>query len=185
MASGSSLGAALMAHLRSYGSTPGAKASYRATGWHAQLRALYDSSRGSAAADAVGFNPNPTTVVRWLAEQRAPSKAYQAQISAAYGLLGGGFPMLVTSQTLAIYGRVRITDGRGRVDDRDRGNGCAPFRINNLFGDWDAIITEWDAGTLTAPRLETLYIVDVILNDLDGVSGTLDFPGPYYQVVAS
>lgn len=63
-------------------------ASRRAKGWHAQLRELLESPRGSKAADRVGLDPDHDLVTRWLRysgpEDRAPNKANQEKIHAAY-----------------------------------------------------------------------------------------------------
>jgi hypothetical protein len=58
--------------------------SYTAKGWHAQLRTLTTSARGSDLADRAGLDPNARTLQAWLAEDRAPSKANQEKIAAAY-----------------------------------------------------------------------------------------------------
>ncbi|MGH3378825.1 MAG: hypothetical protein ACRDP6_29265 [Actinoallomurus sp.] len=58
--------------------------SYTAKGWHAQLRALTTSARGSDLADRAGLDPSARTLRGWLAEDRAPSKANQERIAAAY-----------------------------------------------------------------------------------------------------
>lgn len=63
-------------------------ASYRAKGWHAQIRALTESKRGSAAADRAGLEPSSRTLQRWLSGDVTPSKANQAKITEAYGALG-------------------------------------------------------------------------------------------------
>lgn len=62
-------------------------ASYTAKGWHAQLRALTGTARGSAAADRAGLSPTPRTVLGWLSETREPSPANRAKIAEAYGAL--------------------------------------------------------------------------------------------------
>jgi hypothetical protein len=62
-------------------------ASYRAKGWAAQLRALTESKRGSAAADRAGLDPSARTLRRWLAGDVTPTAANQARIAAAYGAL--------------------------------------------------------------------------------------------------
>ncbi len=58
--------------------------SLQAKGWHAQLRALTGSRRGSEYADRVGLNPSARALRSWLSEDRAPSKVNQARIAAAY-----------------------------------------------------------------------------------------------------
>lgn len=62
--------------------------SYQAKGWHAQIRALTESKRGSAAADRAGLDPSARTLRRWLSRDAAPSKENQAKIAEAYGALG-------------------------------------------------------------------------------------------------
>lgn len=61
--------------------------SYRAKGWHAQLRELTGSKYGSTASDKAGLSPSARTVKEWLSESRAPSKANQEKISDAYNAL--------------------------------------------------------------------------------------------------
>lgn len=61
--------------------------SYRAKGWHAQLSALTGSKYGSTASDKAGLSPTTRTVREWLSESRAPSKANQEKIAAAYDSL--------------------------------------------------------------------------------------------------
>lgn len=62
--------------------------SYRAKGWHAQIRALTDSKRGSVAADRAGLDPSSRTLQRWLSGDVTPSRVNQAKIAEAYGALG-------------------------------------------------------------------------------------------------
>ena len=62
-------------------------ATYTATGWHAQLAVLTSSARGIAAGDAVGLSATRRTVLAWLAEDRAPSRANRAKIEQAYRYL--------------------------------------------------------------------------------------------------
>lgn len=61
--------------------------SYRARGWHAQLRQLTRHGRGSAAADRAGLDVTAATLLHWLAEQETPSTENQAKISRAYDAL--------------------------------------------------------------------------------------------------
>lgn len=58
--------------------------SYTATSWHAQLRGLVSTSRGSELADRAGLNPTARTMSAWLAEDRNPSPANRAAIARAY-----------------------------------------------------------------------------------------------------
>mgnify|MGYP001087578933 CR=1 FL=1 len=58
--------------------------SRKAKGWHAQLRELTGTPRGSVLADRAGLNPSERTLRSWLAEDRPPSKANQEKIAAAY-----------------------------------------------------------------------------------------------------
>jgi hypothetical protein len=87
--SGLNLGALRMPLERARRATERAEAaqpatSYTAKGWHAQLRALTVSARGSDLADRAGLDPSARTLRSWLAEDRAPSKANQEKIAAAY-----------------------------------------------------------------------------------------------------
>ena len=59
--------------------------SYDAKGWHAQIRALAESGhRGDDAVDRAGLNVSERTLLAWLSESRAPSKANQDRIAQAY-----------------------------------------------------------------------------------------------------
>lgn len=58
--------------------------SLTATGWHAQLRAITGTAAGYAAADRAGLGPTNRTLMKWLAEDRTPSKANRERISQAY-----------------------------------------------------------------------------------------------------
>lgn len=80
----------LVAPLQKYRET-GRASSYRAKGWHAQIRALSAAGdRGSRAADRAGLSVTAPTLRHWLAEDRAPTAANQAKISAAYERLAHG-----------------------------------------------------------------------------------------------
>jgi hypothetical protein len=57
---------------------------YRAQSWHAQLRALTGTPRGSELADRAGLNPTARTLSAWLSESRAPSAANRRAIAEAY-----------------------------------------------------------------------------------------------------
>ena len=61
--------------------------SHRAQGWHAQLRELTESARGSAAADRAGLGPTSRTLMAWLSESREPNRANQERIREAYAEL--------------------------------------------------------------------------------------------------
>jgi hypothetical protein len=58
--------------------------SYRAKGWHAQLRQLMGTKRGQEAARAAGLAPSRETRRRWTRGEQAPSKANRAKIASAY-----------------------------------------------------------------------------------------------------
>lgn len=79
------LSQARAANARAETATPAT--SYRAKGWHAQLRELTGSKYGSTAADKAGLNPSGRAVKEWLSESRNPSKANQEKISEAYNAL--------------------------------------------------------------------------------------------------
>lgn len=61
--------------------------SYRARGWHAQLRELTESARGSAAADRAGLSPTARTMLGWLSETQTPNRTNRARIEEAYNAL--------------------------------------------------------------------------------------------------
>lgn len=58
--------------------------SYRAKGWHAQLRHLQGTKRGREALEAAGWNPSRETQRRYGRGTQAPSKANRAKITEAY-----------------------------------------------------------------------------------------------------
>lgn len=59
--------------------------SYTAKGWHAQLRALTSSSRGSSLADRAGLNPSARTLQKWLSDAEYPiRRSDREKISEAY-----------------------------------------------------------------------------------------------------
>ncbi len=58
--------------------------SYKARGWHAQLRQLGSTKRGQEALKAAGWNPSRETLRRYAKDAQAPSKANRAKIADAY-----------------------------------------------------------------------------------------------------
>jgi hypothetical protein len=58
--------------------------SYRAKGWHAQLRQLMGTKRGRAEAERAGLAPSRETARRWAKGEQAPGKANREKIAAAY-----------------------------------------------------------------------------------------------------
>lgn len=58
--------------------------SYRAKGWHAQLRALTATQRGQHAAMLAGLAPTRRTLTNWLTEDTAPRKRDRERIARAY-----------------------------------------------------------------------------------------------------
>lgn len=185
---GDTLGTALLDLFTAAGGST-AKSSYKAVGWHAQIRKLSElGPRGSAAADQVGLDVTADTLRAWLSEQRAPTASNQQKIHDAYrSLARGHFPQHLKSATFEISGVVAITNRKGQVDRRDRGHdGSAPFRVQGRFGTWSGIEADWESGTLPGPTLEHLFTWEVVMKDpaLDGVSGTITFPGDNYSVSA-
>ena len=62
--------------------------SLKATGWHAQLRALVESTRGSEAADRAGLNPTRRTLEKWLSDAEYNiRRGDRERIEKAYGEL--------------------------------------------------------------------------------------------------
>jgi hypothetical protein len=83
------LGAVRAAAARAAEATTAARAarplaSYRATGWHAQIKALTGTRAGQAAADRAGINVTPRTLLAWLGDERTPTRANQDRIAQAY-----------------------------------------------------------------------------------------------------
>jgi hypothetical protein len=58
--------------------------SYRAKGWHAQLRQLMGTKRGRAEAERAGLAPSRETARRWAKGEQAPGRANREKITAAY-----------------------------------------------------------------------------------------------------
>lgn len=58
--------------------------SYRAVGWHAQLRELVSTKAGQAAAARAGLAPTKRTLVAWLARDREPQPRNVEKIHGAY-----------------------------------------------------------------------------------------------------
>lgn len=58
--------------------------SYRAVGWHAQLRELTGTKSGQAAAARAGLAPTPRTLLNWLSQATTPKPENLAKIHRAY-----------------------------------------------------------------------------------------------------
>lgn len=180
---GPSLGVALIGLVGALG---GRKSTYQAKGWHAQLSALTATSRGTSFLDAAGLDVQKRTLLAWLAEDRAPTRANQQLIREAYEAAGRKpFPRdeLGGGTVLKIEGKIGFGD-----DVRDRGNGCAPLLVEPEHDDaWDRLEDLWDHGNLDPDLWEEYFIDDVIGDDpaLDDASpGDVSFPGGAYSVSA-
>ncbi|MFC5884497.1 hypothetical protein ACFP0N_05770, partial [Kitasatospora aburaviensis] len=64
-------------------------------------------------------------------------------------------------------------------------NGRNPFRVGIGFGgDWNRIEALWASGELTTHRLGELFLVDVVLRDIDGNDPERwGFPGSSYTII--
>ena len=176
---GNTLGAALLDMLEGYAGGRRLR-SYRATGWHAQLRQLLEAGhRGSAAADKVGLDPTSATVRAWLAEQRVPSPSNRAAISRAYQQLGHDWPTEVEHDDQFITGWVCYgSDCRQRGPARP-----APLWVGRTKSrhDWTALRDAWNRGGLDPGTLEALYVTDVLAAEL-GDAYPWTFPRAPYSV---
>jgi hypothetical protein len=179
--SGGSLGEAIGSLIGSYSRSGGARSSYSATGWHAQLVQLTGTRAGR---EALGDNVTVTsrTLLGWLAEEHTPRPSNRGAIQAAYDRLRGGFPESITGAKIEITGVVRTGD-----DVRERGTHGAPLRVDGSFGNWDRIRDLWESGDYDAADLEDAFIEDVVYEDpaLGDGSGGWEFPGGGYTVSAS
>lgn len=77
-----------------------------ATGWHAQLRELTRTDKGMGAADRAGLEPAKQTLLRWLREEQAPSRANRDRIATAYASLKSGRVAAALGQSSAANARV-------------------------------------------------------------------------------
>jgi len=178
--SGGTFGQALVEFARQWGYRGrGELRSYDAVGWHAQLRKLTSSPRGSKAADAVGLDVSARRLQLWLAGDVTPSKANRELIGKAYAAMAGRFPRALMQHLFEIRGRVSF----GRHDTRDRGaGGTAPLRVDGRLGDWDRIEEAWEAGELDDDLWEELFVEDLLYEDLGEPSDEVGFPGGGYTV---
>jgi hypothetical protein len=186
---GRSLGAALDALYRQVDPTAGRRrASYTATGWHAQLVALTGTRAGMRAADVVGLSPTRRTLIRWLShsgrgdETGAPSSANRTLIGRAYGLLSDGIDVAAWESAMRRTIEIRGVVAMGR-DVRDRGRGgSSPLRIDGTRGDWTAVARAWDGGRQELAGVERTFIWQVISQDIGETSDGITFPGDWYTV---
>lgn len=178
--SGDSMGRALVnAIADAADGTVGARRSYTAQGWHAQISKLTSSPRGYLAAERAGLSVNHRTLVDWLAERRDPSAANQSKIARAYQIMAGRWPEEIERQGVEITGLVRIGG-----DERERGvPPHAPLRIDGSAGDWGRMRRAWNEADVSADSFEEWFIEDVLEADLGDSSEPWEFPGSAYTVV--
>lgn len=179
--SGASLGAALVDLFSSGGRSGRPRSTYQATGWRAQFARLTATEAGYGALRATGLSATLRTQRGWLSGDTTPTRANQGLIAQAYRLMaGGGIPQSLKDATFQIHGVVKVGD-----DSRDRGNGCAPLRVDGTMADadgWDAIEAEW-TGAADPEEIEALFIEHVLIPDLGEGSFPWEFPGDFYRVV--
>lgn len=175
--SGGTLGEALADLWSSRGRPGGARSTYTAKGWHAQFSQLSRTKAGYEAMERAGLSATIATQRGWLAQSTTPTRANQGLIAQAYEAMQGGFDASWRTADYRITGRV--TMGR---DSRDRGTGGhAPFLVEGRDGDWSRIEAAWNAGA-SPEVLERLFVDDVLLNSVDGISDSIQFDGTSYIV---
>lgn len=161
---GSPLGRALIA---AWGG--GRRSSYRAKGWHAQLRALTQSPRGSAAADRAGLDITERTLKRWLSDEDYPVRSGdRARIAQAYEILAGA--------AWDRYNERRDYRVHGDIDSGDRIETRTLF-IEGRNGNWARIERAYERGELTEEDAEDWFIEDVICDDIGPTSPRKNQPG--------
>lgn len=183
-------GALGRALLRVWG--PGAKKSYKAVGWHAQLSQITAVKEGSAAADKAGLHVKQArTIKNWLSEKTTPTPRDQRLIAKAYHILAGRWNSANETRHYAIDG---LIDSGDRIEGRVLHIGSGDYESAR----WDRLAAEFDAGDPDPLEIERLFIEDVIVPDIGesspriGQSGTddeewqgeygWDFPGSFYTV---
>lgn len=176
---GGSLGEALADLWSVRGRAGGARSSYTAKGWHAQFSQMSRTKAGYAAMERAGLSATIATQRGWLARTTTPTRANQSLIEQAYATMSGGFDPSWKTADYKISGRVTIGS-----DSRERGNGRhAPFLVEGRYGTWRRIEQAWNDGA-GPDELEYLFVEDVVMNAVDGLSDTIDFDGPRYAVRA-
>jgi hypothetical protein len=174
---GGSLGEALVDLWSAGGRPGGARSTYNRTGWHAQFSQLSRTKAGYAAMERAGLSATIETQRHWLSGSVTPTNRNQGLIEQAYQSMRGGFDPKWKTADHKISGRV--TMGRDR---RDRGTaGSSAFLVEGRDGRWDRIERAWDAGA-DPDEIEDLFIEDVILNAVDGISDSIEFDGSSYTV---
>lgn len=155
----------------------GRRKSYKAKGWHAKLRELIDSPRGSAAADAVGWNPTRETIQTYLSDPEHRIRPdYESKIHQAYEVLAGAVWNPANER--------RIYAIEGEIDSGDRSEHRV-LRIDGKRGQWDEIRRRYLEGDLTPEEAEVLFITEVIESDIGESTEPWNFPGSYYDITES
>lgn len=171
---------------------PGAKKSYKAVGWHAQLSQLTSVKEGSAAADKAGLHVKQARTIRnWLSQTTTPTPRDQRLIAKAYHILAGRWNSANEDRTYSIHG---LIDSGDRVENRTLHIGLGDYESAR----WDRIAAEYDAGDPDPLEIERLFIEDVIVPDIGESSPSIggygtdseewegeygwSFPGNFYTV---
>lgn len=152
--------------------TVGVRKSYTAKGWHAQISKLTSSPRGYLAAEKAGLSVNHRTLVDWLAERRAPSRANQEKIARAYAIMAGRWPAEVEGRELSITGTIKTGD-----DSRTR-----TLNIETSVANWDRIKEAWESGDVDPDDFEEYLVEDIIEEDIGEGSDGWEFPGAAYRL---
>lgn len=176
---GGSLGQALINALaKEAGGVVGARRSYTAQSWHAQLSKLTSQPRGYEAAEKAGLSATARTLRAWLSDPDYPiRRSDREKIARAYGIMAGRWPG--DPRKVDISGQVKIGP-----DVRTRGEkGRAPLRVDGSDGSWSRIREAWESGEELDPGdVEDWFIEDVLEADLGESSQPYEFPGGGYTV---
>jgi hypothetical protein len=127
--------------------------------------------------ERAGLSATVATQRGWLSGSATATRANQGLIAQAYESMRGGFNPSWKTAEHQISGRITMGS-----DSRDRGNGQhSPFLVDGRDGRWDRIEDAWNRGA-DPDELEHLFVEDVILNAVDGISDSIEFDGASYTV---
>jgi hypothetical protein len=157
--------------------TPGAKGTYRAVGWHAQISQLTAVKAGAQAAVAAGLVVKKReTLLAWLGRTREPTPENQRRIDHAYRILAGRVwnPRFETRK-YKIHG---VVDSGDRSEVRTLAIGEGDYE----FAKWDRIKKEVESLNPDPKKIQEYFTDDVIVEDIGDTSPTWDFPGTSYTV---
>lgn len=170
----------------------GAKKSYRAVGYRAQILQLVSVKEGSAAADKAGLHVKQRrTIENWISGKTVPSARDQRKIAQAYHILAGRWNPADGARR---YGITGLIDSGDRLEQRTLNIGQGDYESSS----WTRIAAVYDAGDPDPMVIEQLFIEDVIVPDIGESSPRPDqmfsseedwegeygwsFPGQYYTI---